>query len=138
MRRVTGFLMFALVVAIGLVVRAAEPAPADYSKAMKDLGGLMQALGKPGASEDFELAKKSAATARDAFAIVQAYWKAKGDTTATKLAETGTKAAADLNVVATLVSSEGVEAAVKDLAATCVACHAAHREKMPDGSFQIK
>lgn len=71
MRRVTGLMMFALVVAIGLVVRAAELAPADYSKAMKDLGALMQAMGKPGASEDFELAKKSAATARDAFAVVQ-------------------------------------------------------------------
>src|SRR5262245_12038251 len=110
MRRVQFALMFSFCVVIALVVRAAEKPTPEYQKAMKDLGGMMQALTKPGAFEDFELAKKSAASARDDFSVVQKYWSAKGNTEAVKLADAGTKAAADLAVVAGLTSAEGVEA----------------------------
>ncbi|MEQ1896230.1 MAG: hypothetical protein ABL971_02445 [Vicinamibacterales bacterium] len=126
-----------LVASMAVAVRAAEKPPADFQKAMKDLGGAMGALSKPGASEDFALAKDQARASKDAFAVVVKFWSSKGTTDAVKLAETGAKAAADLFVSADLSSSEGIQAAMKDMGATCAACHTAHREKTADG-FEIK
>lgn len=127
----------ALSTAIAVALQAAEKPSPEYAKAMKDLGTVMQTLSKPSAAEDFELAKKLGQSAKDAFAVVQKYWTAKGVEDASKLAETGAKAAADLFVVANLSSTEGILAALKDMGSTCQACHTAHREKVGEG-FEIK
>lgn len=126
-----------LVASMAVAVRAAEKPPADFQKAMKDLGAAMGALSKPGASEDYALGKTQGQASKDAFAVIVKYWNAKGTADAVKLAETGAKAAADLYVSADLSSSEGIQAAMKDMGATCQACHTAHREKTADG-FEIK
>jgi len=137
MRRLSLALSCLLVVSMLAAVHAAEKPPAEFQKAMKDLGGAMGALGKPGASEDFELAKTQGQASKDAFAVVLKFWSSKGAPDAIKLAETGGKAAADLFVSANLSSSEGIQAAMKDMGSTCQACHMAHREKTADG-FEIK
>ncbi len=138
MRHVQSFVTCGFIAAIAMIVHAAEKPSADYQKAMKDLGGIVGALTKPGASEDFELAKQASITAKDAFGVAEKYWSTRGDAEAVKLAKAGAKAALDLNVVAGLSSPEGVEAAMKDMTETCTPCHTAHREKAEDGSFQIK
>ncbi len=137
MRRLSLALTCLLVASLTVATRAAEKPPADFQKAMKDLGAAMGALAKPGASEDFALATKQAQASKDAFAVVVKYWNAKGAADAVKLADTGAKGAADLLVSASLSSSEGIQAAMKDMGATCQACHTAHREKTADG-FEIK
>ncbi len=137
MRRLSLAITCLLVASMIAAVRAAEKPSAEFQKAMKDLGGAMAALGKPGASEDFDLAKKQGQAAKDAFAVVLKYWNAKGVPDAIKLSETGAKAAADLYVSADLSSSEGIQAAMKDMGGSCQACHQAHREKTAEG-FEIK
>lgn len=137
MRRLYFVTTCVLVASMAVAVRAAEKPPADYQKAMKDLGAAMGALSKPGAAEDFALGKQQAQASKDAFAVTLKYWNAKGAADAIKLAETGGKAAADLYVSADLSSTEGIQAAMKDMGATCAACHTAHREKTADG-FEIK
>src|SRR5438477_563215 len=99
MRRLHLVMTLALVGAMAMALRAAEKPSADYQKAMKDLGAVAAAEAKPGAHEDMDLARKSAATAKDAFGVVEKFWNAKGVADAVKLAEAGTKAAQDLNVV---------------------------------------
>ena len=76
-------------------------------------------------------------TAKEALQLVHDYWSKKNDAEAVKLVATAVKAVADLGVAASFSSGEGVAAAVKDLGATCAACHTAHREKTADG-FLIK
>ncbi len=137
MRRLYFVTTCVLVASMAVAVRAAEKPPADFQKAMKDLGAAMGALSKPGAAEDYELGKTQGRAAKDAFAVVVKFWSSKGTTDAVKLAETGAKAAADLYVSADLSSAEGIQAAMKDMGATCAACHTAHREKTADG-FEIK
>lgn len=137
MRRVSFIVMFSFVLSFGYALRAAEAPSPEYVKAMKTLGALVGGLSKPGASEDFEAVKKASAEAKAAFAVTENFWKAKGDAEALKLAEAGSKYSADLGVVANLTSSEGVEAAVKDIASTCKPCHDGHREKAAEG-FVIK
>jgi hypothetical protein len=39
---------------------------------------------------------------------------------------------------ANLANAEGMSCSMKELTDACSACHAAHREKLSDGSFQIK
>jgi cytochrome c556 len=137
MRRLSFAITCLLVASTVAAVRAAEKPTAEYQKAMKDLAAFMGALSKPGAAEDFDLAKAQAAIAKDSFAVTLKYWNGKGAPDAIKLAEAGAKAVADLNVSANLSSAEGIQSAMKDTGATCQACHQAHREKTADG-FEIK
>ncbi len=137
MRLVSLLVMFGFIASNGFALWAAEAPSAEYVTAMKTLGGAVQGLMKPGGFEDFEAAQKAATDMKAAFAVVDKYWKAKGDTEAVSLVATGTKGAGDLGVVAGMSSAEGIEAAVKDIAGTCAPCHTAHREKVGDG-FQIK
>ncbi len=129
-------LLSAFLIAMSATLIANDKPSPEYQKAMKDLGGVAAAMGKPGATEDFEAAKKHATSAKDAFSVVQKYWATKNPDAA-KLADTGSKAASDLLVVSGMSSTEGIEAAMKDMMATCGACHMAHREKTADG-FEIK
>lgn len=126
----------AVVGVCGLVLGAGEKAPDDYTKAMKDLGAAVQGVGKAG--EDFDAVAKFAVSAKAAFEVAEKYWTAKRVDDAVLAAQNGAKAAADLGVAANLKSAEGIEAAAKDMAAVCMSCHTAHRERLPDGSFQIK
>jgi hypothetical protein len=137
MRLVSLLVIFGFIASNGFALRAAEAPSAEYAAAMKTLGGAVQGLMKPGGFEEFEAAQKAATDVKAAFAVVDKYWKAKGDTEAVSLVAAGIKAAGDLGVVAGMTSSEGIEAAAKDIAATCAPCHKAHREKVGDG-FQIK
>jgi hypothetical protein len=121
----------------GLVLTAAEKPSDDYVKAMKDLGSVNAGLKKAADSDDFDTLSKSAMTARDAFAVAEAYWKGKADD-AFKLAGIGVKASADLGVAAGLKSTEGAQEAVKEITSTCATCHTAHRERGTDGAWQIK
>ena len=122
--------------AIGAILTAADAPPADFKKAMQEIGAGVQALSKPGATEDMELAKTSAITIKAAFTVVENYWNSK-DAEAAKLAHAGFKAAADIQVSTQFNSVEGVTQGLQDLTATCTACHTAHREKGTDG-FLIK
>ncbi len=137
MRRLYFVTACVLVASMAVAVRAAEKPPADFQKAMKDLGAAMGALSKPGAAENYALAKQQAQASKDAFAVSLKYFSSKGTTDAIRLSDAGAKAAADLFVSADGSSAEGIQAALKGMGATCAACHTAHREKTTDG-FEIK
>ena len=69
---------------------------------------------------------------------VKKYWTDKADSDAVRLATAAEKAAADLRVAAGLQSMEGIDYSAKELTDYCAQCHKAHREQLPDGTFQIK
>jgi hypothetical protein len=123
--------------AFGLALMAAETPSDQYSKAMKDIGAAAQSLNKAVPAEDFDTVAKNAAAIIEAFPVVEKYWTGKAED-AVRVVRTATKAAADLRVAAGLKSSEGVAYSAKELADACMQCHTAHRERLPDGTFQIK
>lgn len=131
------FVALVLLSVFGLAVFAAEKPPENYQKAMKDLGALSQGIGKAVADENYDAITEYATSAKAAFVVVEEFWRTKGGE-ALKMAQTGGKAASDLEVTAGLKNAEGVAFAAKELTDLCAGCHAAHREKMPDGTFQIK
>jgi hypothetical protein len=122
---------------LGLVVMTAEKPPDEYSQAMKNIGAAAQSANTAIQAQDFDMVSKNAASIIEAFPVVEKYWNGKA-ADAVQLVHTASKAASDMRVAAGLQSSEGVAYAAKELNGTCMQCHTAHRETLPDGSFQIK
>ena len=137
MRKAGLFVALGFVGVFGFVASGAEKPPDDYVKAMKDISAAAGALGKIEAT-DFDGAAKLGATIKSSMLIVQTYWRTKGVNDALEQANAAIKAIDDLGVSAGMSSTDGIEVAVKDLRATCGACHTAHRERLPDGTYMIK
>jgi hypothetical protein len=121
----------------GLVAVAAEKPAESYQKAMKDLGAFAAGIDKAIMTEDYDAAAKFAQSAKDAFDVAATYWKGR-NTEAAALAQKGSKAASDLLVTSGLKSQEGAAYAVTEAKSVCMACHTAHRERLADGTFEIK
>jgi len=66
------------------------------------------------------------------------FWTAKKVEDATNFAKNAVKAATDLETAAKASNEEGVAAAARAVSGSCQVCHMAHRQRMPDGSYEIK
>jgi hypothetical protein len=133
----TLFVVSSAAVLLGLVAIAAEKPPAPYQKAMKDLGAFAADLDTAVMAQDYDAVFRLADNARNNFNVAEKFW-APRDPEAAKLAQTGAKAAADLVVMAGIKSQEGVAYAAMEAKAVCTTCHTAHRQELPDGTFEIK
>jgi cytochrome c556 len=132
--------LFALLLALaasGFVIVAAEKPPADYQAAMKELGTFAAGIDAAVKTEDYDAIVASATKARDAFAVTENYWKGK-DAEAVGLARRGWNASSDLIVMSGIKNQEGVAFAATEARSTCMECHATHRERLADGTFEIK
>ena len=138
MGRRLGLMTVCTLVVLGLTVRANEKPSESYQKAMKDLGAANQSLRNNVTAKDYDAIAKDAATFKASFAVAQSFWTGKQVDDAMKLAQDGAKAAADLETAAKAKSEEGVAAAQRAVGATCAVCHMAHRERLQDGTFEIK
>jgi hypothetical protein len=144
MRRTFLLSSLALVIGVGGVWGfglnlAANEKPTDaYAAAMKSNAATGQALRRDIMAKDYDAVAKDAATYRTNFTQIEAFWSAKKVDDATGLAKAGGKAAADLETAAKAKSDEGMAAASMALTGTCGACHMAHRERLPDMTFEIK
>src|SRR5262245_66321773 len=91
-----GFAACALVAAVGVVLRAAEPAPESYVKAMKTIGAALQAATKANASNDFMTIAKAAADMKPAMELVREYWDLQKTAKPLEWAKESVKLAGDL------------------------------------------
>jgi hypothetical protein len=134
-----GLLVFLGVMAlISVVARGNEKPAAEYVEAMKTLNTIAEGLGKAVETYDFATIEKYVIAARPALDLVQKFWEAKKVEDAVQAAQDASAAIAELSVSATVRSDEGASVATKTLLDACARCHAAHREKLPDGTFAIK
>ncbi len=120
------------------VLHAGEKPPEPFVKSMKAINAAVQALTKANAAGDFAEMKRNAVAMREALAVVVEFWDNKKTASATGFAKEAIKSSFDLEAAAALDSSEGVAYALKEIQVNCTACHAAHRETKPDGTFEIK
>jgi hypothetical protein len=137
MRPYSWFVTVLVVGVFGLVAVAAEKPPDNYKKAMQDLNAFATGIDKAVMDENYDNVASLGRSAREAFGVVEKYWTGKS-TDAAELAQKGGKAAADLVVMAGIKSQEGAVFSAKEARDGCMTCHAAHREQMADGTFQIK
>ena len=128
-----------------VALRANEKPSAEYQDAMKALAAANQALRghvkeveSAGAYPDYTLIEKDAAALKAAFGPVLAYWKARNVDDAVATAALGLKGVADLETAAKDKSYDALVTASTAIGATCGSCHMAHRERLADGTFEIK
>jgi hypothetical protein len=129
---------------LGLSARANEAPPEEYRRAMKDLEAASEILRhharmvEPGGDCCYDWVEKDAAKLKAAFATTLEFWTAKKVTGAMRLAQNGASDAADLERAAKAKHYDGVVAGVGAVLAACEPCHLAHRDKLPDGTFEIR
>lgn len=146
MRRLqTGSAIVWVVAALGLGAQGAEPPPESFRAAMKELASAsasmrahMKEIESAGAYPDYTGVDKDAAALKAAFSVTLAYWKEKKAPDAVASAETGLEGVAMLEKAVADKSYDALLTASTTIGGTCAACHKAHREQLPDGSYAIK
>jgi cytochrome c556 len=147
MKRVLSFACIAsFAIAVSLAAQA-PPAPAapakivteaDYAATMKEVGqnaGVMTKGIKGGMADE---ASKAAMRLETLFKSVHAYWSEKKVADATTAAQT---AITNLQAVQKALAANDMaaaETARATVAAQCMGCHTAHREKTPEGGWKMK
>jgi hypothetical protein len=121
-----------------LAMRAGEKPPDNYVKLMKEAGANVQAIRQNIEAKNFESLATGAASMKTIFASAEQFWAARKVKDAVEFAQLAQQAAADLETAAKAGNGEGLAAASKALTGTCASCHTAHRDRLPDGTYEIK
>ena len=125
---------------------AASEKPSDtYQQAMKDLSAAntalrndVKAIEGAGAYPDYNPIEKDAAALKAAFEKTAGFWSEKKIDDAVKLAQAGMTHAEALETARKAKDFDALMTAAVEIGNTCGGCHAAHREKTADGSYEIK
>lgn len=129
------------VAGIDLARRPPPPLSADevaYATVMKEVAAANTALRKALEASDATVARDNAITLKQAFAKTAGFWKARGTTDATTLADDARKLAESIEHAAAGGKWDEIKASAGSLGQTCQKCHAAYRERLDDGSYRIK
>ena len=126
------------VAALGQPVILTEKAPDDYTNAMKTIQASSTALRTAVGSRNYETAAQQIALLKNSFVVTQLYWAGKNADDATRAAQVAMKAIADLETATKAKDDAALLEAQVLLNGTCNNCHTAHRQRMPDGHFEIK
>ena len=154
MNRIVGITFVLSVALMGTLMAQAPAAPgrgqaapmakttitseAEYATVMKEIGSANGTLGKAITSGSAADAGAAAARLETAFKNVHAYWADKKVADATTAASEAVAASAAISkAVAANDMAAATEARTK-LGAQCMACHTAHREKTPEGTWRMK
>jgi len=137
---------------MGVAVRANEKASEAYQKAEKDLNAANNSMRNNVKNIDYGGLEKDADAFKASFSVMLGYWQEKKVDDAVKFVQDGVKGADDLAVAAKAMNYNGVLAAQNAIAGSngvafvgdtalpgvCVGCHLAHRQRLPDGTYEIK
>jgi cytochrome c556 len=133
-------------VVLALPLRADEKPSEAYQKAMRDNGEAFQSvraaskeIEESGAgAQDYTPFEKAAPTMKAAFATTAAFWQAKKNDDAVKLAQEAARLVGDMEDAAKERDQRLLRAAFTSLGETCTTCHMAHRVRLADGSYEVK
>ena len=128
-----------IVAAFGLSALANEKPPAPFQAAMRENGATMQKLAKDVEAKDYDAVAASAAIFKCNFAgPVGKYWTDAKNDDGLKKCTDAYNAADGLEKAAKSRNDMAVADARKSLQSSCGSCHMAHREQLPDKTFEIK
>jgi multidrug resistance efflux pump len=111
---------------------------ADYATHMKEIGQLNGMLGKAIKGSMTDEASKAATRLEVLFKNIHGYWSAKKVDDATTAAQTAVTSLQEVQKALAANDLTAAETARAKFAGTCMTCHTAHREKLPEGGFRIK
>ena len=124
--------------AFGIAVAANEKPTADFQNIMKSNQAANGAVRKAVPAKDYEAVATNAATLKGNFTKIEAFFAGKKMNDAVEIAKTGLKGATDLEAAAKAKDDAAMDTASKALGGTCMGCHMAHRETLPDKTYEIK
>jgi hypothetical protein len=104
---------------------------------MKAAAGANGKLQKTVAT-DLAAAASMTADVKSTFKAIEDFWAKYKVADAQMFAKNAQQAADEVAAAAKAGNQQEATAAAKKIGATCQGCHAAHRDKGPDGSFIIK
>jgi cytochrome c556 len=111
---------------------------AALREAMKTAGSSFATLRKSVTAQDAAATEQAAEKLAAAFPTVRAHFEEHKMQDGIDFATTAEKASNSLAEAAKAGDWDQASADLKTLGGTCQGCHAAHREKLPDGSFKMK
>ena len=111
---------------------------AEYATHMKEIGQLNGVLNKSIKGGMAAEGGKAAARLEILFKNIHGYWTDKKIADATTAAETAVTSLQTLQKALAANDMTAAETARATFAGTCMTCHTAHREKLPEGGFRIK
>jgi hypothetical protein len=137
---------------IALPLHANEKPTEAYQQAMKGLQTATNAMRTHVKAIDYSGLEKDADAFKAAFGAVLEYWQEKKADDAVKFAQDGMKGAEALAAAAKAQNYNDALAAQNAIAGSngvafngdsalpgvCVGCHLAHRQRLPDSTFEIK
>lgn len=110
----------------------------ELNAAMKTANAANGSLRKSIAAKDSAETAATAEKLAAAFKTVQAHFEEHHMEDGIKFAQTANQASMDLAAAAKAGEWDKASAELKTLGAQCQGCHAAHREKLPDGTYKMK
>lgn len=129
----------AIVTIFGLTATANEKPPADFQAAMKENGATIQKLAKDVEAKDYDAVAAGAALFKKNFmGPVGKYFTDKKNEDGLKKCTEAYTAADNLEKAAKAKNDMSVAESRKALQSSCGGCHMAHREQLPDKTFEIK
>jgi len=138
-------LLFCFTLAVSLSAQGTAPtagmkiaSDADYATHMKEIGQLNGVLNKSIKGGMADEAGKAATRMEVLFKNIHTYWADKKVEDATTASQTAVTSLQAVQKALTANDMTAAETARASLAGTCMACHTAHREKLPEGGFRIK
>ena len=124
-----------LVTLIAIVLPVFAQEEAKFSQTMKDIASastqVKKALDAKTSQEDVANGGQKLETL---YKDVELFFTKRGMADAVEITKTGQAAAKELGTP----SGADAQAALGRLNGTCKTCHAAHREKLPEGGYKIK
>ncbi|MBL8167395.1 MAG: hypothetical protein JNJ50_04540 [Acidobacteria bacterium] len=110
----------------------------DYEAAMKKVLPAQGSLKKGIEAKDAAAVKKDAAVLEAVFKLSEDFWKGRKAQDAVDWSIQAKQGAAEIGKLAGEGAWDKIPDAQKKVGATCMACHTAHREKLPEGGYKIK
>ena len=125
-----------------LVVFADEKPTPEYQNMMKSNQATVGPMGLRAhiAAKDYDAIAKDAATIKENYTKLEAFWVQKKADDAIAITKAGLQAAADLDAGAKAKDDQKIVTANRALAATCTDCHQDHRTQLlpAKNGFEIR
>ena len=132
--------MLTMAIAFGLTALANEKPTMEFQTIMRSNAATNGAMGLRAhiTAKDYDAIAKDAATFKENFSKIETFCTQKKVDDAVKFAKTAHEAAEDLEKAAKAKDDAAIMTAQMKIGATCGGCHMAHREQLPDKTFEIK
>jgi hypothetical protein len=130
------------VLALAILLLASAAAVADeatdeYRKLMQPVAAANTRLQRS-IQTDLNAAATAAGELQAALVKIEEYWTQKNTADAMGFAKNAQAVAKEVQDAAAAGNKDAAVAAAGRIGANCAGCHMAHRERLPDGTFQLK